>query len=170
MPNVVITGGSRGIGAAAVELFSQQGNTVYFLYEKEHEKAAAIAEKTGATAICCDVADGAAVRAVFEKLPDVDVLICNAGICHTGLMQDMQEDQWDRLFAVNVKGIGEKTALIICDTNGVNTKARDSQSYENEIVKGLLESSLLPSKYADFSAPVSIIDNFSKAHQTINID
>ena len=65
---------------------------------------------------------------------------------------------------------GEKTALIICDTNGVKTKARDSQSYENEILKGLLESSLLPSKYADFGAPVSQIDGFSKNHQTINID
>ena len=105
MSNVIITGGSRGIGAAAVELFSQQGNTVYFLYEKEHEKAAQVAQKTGATAICCDVADSAAVRAVFEKLPDVDVLICNAGICHTGLMSMMDESAWDRLFAVNVKGI-----------------------------------------------------------------
>ena len=105
MPNVVITGGSRGIGAAAVELFSQQGNTVYFLYEKEHEKAQEVAQKTGATAICCDVSDGAAVRAVFEKLPDVDVLICNAGICKTGLMSMLPEEDWDRLFDVNVKGI-----------------------------------------------------------------
>ena len=105
MPNVVITGGSRGIGAAAVELFCRQGNTVYFLYEKEHEKAAEVARKTGATAICCDVADGAAVRAAFEKIPDVDILICNAGICHTGLMSMISESDWDRLFAVNVKGI-----------------------------------------------------------------
>ena len=105
MPNVVITGGSRGIGAAAVELFSQQGNTVYFLYEKEHKKAAQVAQKTGATAICCDVSDGAAVRAAFEKLPDVDVLICNAGICKTGLMSMLPEEDWDRIFDVNVKGI-----------------------------------------------------------------
>ena len=105
MPNVVITGGSRGIGAAAVELFSQQGNTVYFLYEKEHKKAAQVAQKTGATAICCDVSDGAAVRTAFEKLPDVDVLICNAGICKTGLMSMLPEEDWDRIFDVNVKGI-----------------------------------------------------------------
>ena len=103
--NVIITGGSRGIGAAAVELFSQQGNTVYFLYEKEHEKAAAVAKKAGATAICCDVSDSVAVRNVFEKLPDVDVLICNAGICRTGLMSMLPEEDWDRLFDVNVKGI-----------------------------------------------------------------
>ena len=103
--NVVITGGSRGIGAAAVELFSRRGDTVYFLYEKEHHKAAAVAEKTGATAICCDVADSAAVWEAFSSVGDVDVLICNAGICHTGLMSMMEEAAWDRLFAVNVKGI-----------------------------------------------------------------
>ena len=82
MRNVVITGGSRGIGAAAVELFAARGDRVTFLYEKEHEAAAAVAEKTGATAICCDVSDGAAVKAAFEKMGDVDVMICNAGIAH----------------------------------------------------------------------------------------
>ena len=65
---------------------------------------------------------------------------------------------------------GDDSALIICDTNGVKSKIRDSRAYENEIVKGLLEASLLPSKYADFGAPVSLIDNFSKSHQAINID
>ena len=105
MKNVVITGGSRGIGAAAVELFASQGDRVWFLYEKEHEAAAAVAEKTGAKAICCDVADGQAVKAAFETVSDVDILICNAGICHYGLMSMMAEGEWDRLFAVNVKGI-----------------------------------------------------------------
>ena len=105
MSNVVITGGSRGIGAAAVELFAARGDRVWFLYEKEHDAAAAVAAKTGATAICCDVADGAAVRAAFDRIGDVDVLICNAGICHYGLLSMMDEAAWDRIFAVNVKGI-----------------------------------------------------------------
>ena len=101
----VITGGSRGIGAAAVERFAARGDRVFFLYEKEHAAAAAVAEKTGATAICCDVADGEAVKRAFSQIGDVDVLINNAGICHYGLMSGMSEDQWDRIFAVNVKGI-----------------------------------------------------------------
>jgi len=103
--NVVITGGSRGIGAAAVELFAARGDRVYFLYEKNHEAAAAVAAKTGATAICCDVADGGGVKAAFDRIGDVDVLVCNAGIMHFGLMSMMEETDWDRLFAVNVKGI-----------------------------------------------------------------
>ena len=105
MSTVVITGGSRGIGAAAVELFAARGDRVYFLYEKNHEAAKAVEVKTGATAICCDVSDGAAVRAAFETIPDVDILICNAGQMHFGLMSMMEEEVWDRLFAVNVKGI-----------------------------------------------------------------
>jgi 3-oxoacyl-[acyl-carrier protein] reductase len=105
MKNVVITGGSRGIGAAAVELFAARGDRVYFLYEKNHAAAEAVAKKTGATAICCDVADSAAVKKAFAAIGDVDILICNAGICHTGLMSDLREQDWDRLFDVNVKGI-----------------------------------------------------------------
>lgn len=105
MATVIITGGSRGIGAAAVKLFSQKGHRVYFLYEKEHEAAKAVACATGATAICCDVADGTAVKEAFAAIPTVDILICNAGIVHVGLMSQMEEDQWDRIFDVNVKGI-----------------------------------------------------------------
>ena len=105
MATVVITGGSRGIGASAVKLFAQQGHRVYFLYEKEHTAANAVAEATGATPICCDVADGAAVKAAFSQIPSVDILICNAGIVFTGLMSQMEESQWDRIFDVNVKGI-----------------------------------------------------------------
>ena len=105
MLNVVITGGSRGIGAAAVELFASRGHRVFFLYEKNHEAAKAVAEKTGATPICCDVADGQAVRAAFEIIGDVDILICNAGIAHFSLMSMLPEEIWDRIFDVNVKGM-----------------------------------------------------------------
>ena len=105
MSTIVITGGSRGIGAAAVEAFAARGHRVYFLYEKEHAAAAAVAEKTGASAICCDVADAQAVAKAFSQIPEVDVLVCNAGICHYGLMSQTSREQWDRIMAVNVTGI-----------------------------------------------------------------
>ena len=101
----MITGGSRGIGAAAVELFAAKGHQVWFLYEKEHGCAEAVSAKTGAKAICCDVADGESVRRAFATIGDVDVLICNAGIAHFGLMRMLDEKTWDRIFDVNVKGI-----------------------------------------------------------------
>ena len=105
MSTVVITGGSRGIGAAAVKLFATRGDKVYFLYEKDHAAAQKVATQTGATAICCDVADGKAVACAFETIEDVDILICNAGIGHYQLMAQLPEEDWDRLFAVNVKGM-----------------------------------------------------------------
>ena len=105
MRTVVVTGGSRGIGAAIVARFAARGDRVYFLYEKNHRAAKAVSEKTGALAICCDVSDGEQVKAAFARIPEVDILVCNAGICWYGLLSSMEEGDWDRLFAVNVKGI-----------------------------------------------------------------
>ncbi len=105
MASVVVTGGSRGIGAATVEAFAARGDKVYFLYEKDHAAANAVSAKTGAEAICCDVADGEKVAQAFCRIGDVDILVCNAGICSYGLMYETPEAVWDREFAVNVKGI-----------------------------------------------------------------
>lgn len=105
MRTVVVTGGSRGIGAAIVARFAARGDRVYFLYEKNHQAAKAVSEKTGAIAICCDVSNGEQVKAAFARIPEVDILVCNAGICWYGLLSSMEEGDWDRLFAVNVKGI-----------------------------------------------------------------
>lgn len=103
--NVLITGGSRGIGAAAVRLFCARGDTVWFLYEKSHEQAANLARETGATAICCDVADEGAVQAAVSGLPALDALILNAGIAYYGLISEITPDEWRRIFAVNVDGM-----------------------------------------------------------------
>lgn len=105
MRTVVVTGGSRGIGAGIVARFAARGDRVYFLYEKNHRAAKAVSEKTGAIAICCDVSDGEQVKAAFARIPEVDILVCNAGVCWYGLLSSMEEGDWDRLFAVNVKGI-----------------------------------------------------------------
>ena len=105
MANVVITGGSRGIGAAAVERFAARGDRVWFFYTANEEAARAVEEKTGARAIRCDVSDGASVRAAFAAIGEVDILVCAAGIAHYGLLSMTDEATWDRLFDVNVKGI-----------------------------------------------------------------
>ena len=105
MATCVITGGSRGIGAAMVSAFAKRGDRVYFLYEKDHDAAAAVSAATGATAICCDVADEAGVEKAFSQIGNVDILVCNAGIYRGGLIHQFSSQAWNRLFDVNVKGI-----------------------------------------------------------------
>lgn len=105
MKHILITGGSRGIGAACVRSFRAKGCDVSFFYLHSHDAAQKLAEQTGSHAICCDVADGAAVRQAIDALAPVDVLINNAGVSQVGLLRDLSEADWDRLFAVNVKGI-----------------------------------------------------------------
>ncbi len=103
--NVLITGGSRGVGAAAVRRFCALGHRVRFFYVSSHEKAMALAAETGAEAVQCDVADPAAVAAGVEAFGPVDVLINNAAIAHYGLISQIGEEMWQRLFAVNVHGV-----------------------------------------------------------------
>ena len=105
MSTIVITGGSRGIGAATVRQFARAGHRVFFLYEKEHEAANTVAAETGATAICADVADETQVKSAFKQSGSVDILVCNAGISLWNPINMTSSSQWDRIFDVNVKGI-----------------------------------------------------------------
>ena len=62
------------------------------------------------------------------------------------------------------------SAVIFCDTSSVRQRANEAQAGSNEIVQGLIESGILPSHIADFSAPVSKIDYFAEKRQSIYID
>ncbi|MBQ8546711.1 MAG: transcription-repair coupling factor [Clostridia bacterium] len=62
------------------------------------------------------------------------------------------------------------STIIICDTNSVSSKASESKKEENEIVTALIGDNLVPTKYTEFSAPVSLIDQFTKRIQTVNVD
>ena len=103
--NVVITGGSRGIGAAAVRAFTQRGDRVWFLYEKNDGAAAEVSRQTGAEAIRCDVRSEQAVNDAFRRIGQVEVLVNNAGICQYQLISQISPEAWRDLFAVNVDGI-----------------------------------------------------------------
>ena len=105
MKTAFITGGSRGIGAATVAAFAEAGYRTGFLYEKEHSAAQAVCQATGALRFCADVADRAAVRDAITQFGPVDVLVCNAGVSHVGLINQVDEETWRRVFAVNVDGV-----------------------------------------------------------------
>ena len=105
---VLITGGSRGIGAAMVRLFSARGWRTAFTYLNSGDQALALACETGALALRCDSRSeqdtAAMAEAVLRSFRHVDALICNAGVSWTGLLQDMTAAEWDDLFSVHVRG------------------------------------------------------------------
>ena len=104
MKKVLVTGASRGIGAAIARALAGDGWHVIINYLESHDKARSLAEEIGGEAICCDVADAAAVRAMFEKIGPVDALVSNAGIAWSGLLPDMSDAEWERIVSVNLGG------------------------------------------------------------------
>ncbi len=106
MKNVLITGGSRGIGKAMVEVFTEAGYRVGFTYKNSYSEAEKLSESTGALAIKADVEISSeiegAVRTFNEKIGGVDVLVNNVGISEFSLFSDITLDSWNRIFAVNV--------------------------------------------------------------------
>ena len=104
MKTVLITGGSRGIGAACVRLFSKNDFRVYFTYHTSEQHAFALCRETGAAAICADVAVPADIQRLAQCGP-IDILVNNAGIAEQKLFSDITLSDWDRMFDVNVKGM-----------------------------------------------------------------
>lgn len=108
--SVFITGGSKGIGAACVELFSKNGFAVAFVYGKDNKAAQKLAAKTSALAIKADVSDVEQIEKAFDQartyfgIRSFDVVVCNAGISASGLITDMNEDVVDLLIEINLVG------------------------------------------------------------------
>ena len=106
MKNVLITGGSRGIGRAMVKAFAEAGYSVAFTYLNSEKEARAVAEEWGALAIRADSASEEQVRSavalVRERLGSVDVLINNAAISSFSLFTDLTLEQWNRTIAVDL--------------------------------------------------------------------
>jgi len=109
----VVTGGGSGIGEAIAALFARQGAHVVIL-ELDEASARGGVEKIRAAggkadAIACDVAEPRQVDAVFpqiaSKLGRIDILVNNAGIAHIGNIERTTEEDFDRLYRVNVKGV-----------------------------------------------------------------
>ena len=105
MRTVIITGGTRGIGAAALRRFIAGGDRVHFLYEKSDELAQRLAKELGAIPHRCDVADENRVREVFEEIGPAEVLVNNAGICDYGPINHVSADTFRRIMDVNVTGM-----------------------------------------------------------------
>ncbi|MCH6198820.1 SDR family oxidoreductase [Aquiflexum sp. LQ15W] len=110
MKNIIITGGASGIGLAITTLFASKGNHVYFIDYNEPlgtkiEKD--LLEKGYmVTFLQADVSKLEEVKKTFERIPEkIDVLVNNAGISHIGNLENTSEDDFEKIFQVNAKGV-----------------------------------------------------------------
>lgn len=115
----LITGGSRGIGAAAVRAFAAAGWRVAFCWHSNRQAAEALtAEFPGQVlAVQADVADRAQVQAMFERVQAEfgapDTLVCNAGIAQQKLFTDITPDEWQRMLDVHLTGAFNLCQLVL---------------------------------------------------------
>ena len=109
MSNVLIIGGSRGIGAAAVRCFRDAGDNVVFTYHKSELEADALRQETGASMVRCDIKYSDSVRIAVERAVDVmgsiDTLICNSAIADYNLITDIEETRWEEVIDTNLNGV-----------------------------------------------------------------
>jgi NAD(P)-dependent dehydrogenase (short-subunit alcohol dehydrogenase family) len=109
----VVTGAGSGIGQAIARRFAASGAKVYLLdlrKESAEQTARLIAGDGGATTevVACDVTDGDAARREFGKIATqgrIDILVNSAGVSNIGRLDNTSEEDFDRLFRVNVKGV-----------------------------------------------------------------
>ncbi|RBO85180.1 3-oxoacyl-[acyl-carrier protein] reductase [Nocardia puris] len=110
----LVTGGSRGIGAAIVDRLARDGAKVAFTYSASKDDAAALAERIvarggSALAIRADSGDAVAVQeavaATVAEWGGLDILVNNAGVAHVAPLEEFPLEEFDRMLAVNVRGV-----------------------------------------------------------------
>ena len=120
----LITGSSRGIGAATATALSDSGYAVCINYIEQREKAEALVHslrEKGRTAICfqADVADAEAVKAMVaharEELGQISLLVNNAGVAGQIQFQDITPEAWNRMFSVNLGGCFNAIQAVLPD-------------------------------------------------------
>ncbi|MCR8656323.1 elongation factor P 5-aminopentanone reductase [Paenibacillus endoradicis] len=119
---VLITGGSRGIGAAIAKRFAKEGYQIVIHYLNSHEQANETARECMAfgakvITISADLSSKEQLHRMKEKLDSMnvtpDIIVNNGGISHYGMLMDVTEEQWDYVMNVNLKGMFLCTQLFM---------------------------------------------------------
>lgn len=109
MKIALVTGGAGGIGSAVCRALAARGATVCVGYRSSRAQAEALAAELGGLALPCDVTQTQSVQKavdnVLEKFCQLDILVCNAGVAHTGLLQDMTDEDWRGVMAADLDGV-----------------------------------------------------------------
>lgn len=107
----LVTGASRGIGEKIAMALAHVGYDLYLSCDRTFDVLEAVCdrirkeENVSVTPIQADMSDENQVKAMFEKIGDIDLLVNNAGISHIGLLQDMSMEEWHRVMQVNVDSV-----------------------------------------------------------------
>lgn len=111
---LIVTGGSRGIGAAIAQVCADHGANIAFTYLSSEEKAMAVKEEIQSKGVKCEAYKSDAsdyqqaeelIKKIGEDFDSMDVLVNNAGITKDTLMLRMSEEQWDDVIRVNLKSV-----------------------------------------------------------------
>lgn len=103
MRRALVTGASRGIGAACARKLSVMGFEVGVNYNQSEEEAYTLAEEIGGVPVFGNIGDPVEVERMFDEFDDVEVLVCNAGVSMNGQFQDTAY-RWSKVFNINFGG------------------------------------------------------------------
>lgn len=169
MKYALITGGTRGIGLAAVRLFSERGYCVTALYSSDEASAkAARSAFPQVEFVKADVSDEKAVERVFAELPALDVLVNNAGIALFRQVQDTTLEDWEHVLSVNAGG-----SFLCCKHAVKKLLARGGGSVVNVSsvwgeTGGSCESAYSASKGAVIAFTKALAKELAPAHIRVN--
>ena len=101
----LVTGGSRGIGAAVARELARAGATVVVGYRSGGDEAEAIASEIGGRAVQADVSNADEAKRLVEEAGEPDVLVNNAGITRDGVLARMSDDDWRSVLETNLSSV-----------------------------------------------------------------
>jgi 3-oxoacyl-[acyl-carrier protein] reductase len=101
----LVTGGSRGIGAAVARELARAGATVVVGYRSGADEAEAIASEFGGRAVQADVSNADDAKRLVEEAGELDVLVNNAGITRDGVLARMTDDDWRSVLETNLSSV-----------------------------------------------------------------
>jgi len=173
---VVITGGSRGIGRGIAERFAREGARVCVAANEAlvHETAAALrAGGTMALSVELDVTDPVQVKALYDQvareLGEVDISVQNAGVITVVRLEDLTEAEWDKIMAVNSKGV-----FLCCQEAAVRMRAAGKKGRLINTASGQARQGFIytphyaASKFAVVGITQSLAKELAKTGITVN--
>ena len=158
---MLITGGSRGIGAATARLAAQRGYKVCINYVRERKAAESLAREIGGIAVACDVSSEPDVLRLFsqaDELGRLSVLVNNAGIVDVAARVDqMSLERLQRMFAINITG------AFLCAREAVKRMSRKHGGSGGSIVNISSVAARIgaPGMYVDYAASKAAVDTLT---------